>query len=78
MTAKITSQCVGCGQLLASGVYRCRKNCGEGITIAPPHAYGKRLRDIDARGTQSLLFTGLDCEPGQRDLFDTDGETNHV
>jgi len=32
------------------------------------------LRYLARREKQQVLFAGMDCLPGQRDLFDTDGE----
>ena len=39
----------------------------------------KRYEPVEtAARRQGMLFAGLDCLPGQLDLFETDGQAEHV
>lgn len=46
----------------------------ERFTLANDAPRPKPLRFENNSGRQMVLLTGLDCVPGQRDLFQTDGE----
>jgi len=42
------------------------------LTNPPPKR--KKIDVPNTTGTQKMLLSGLDCLPGQKDLFQTDGE----
>jgi hypothetical protein len=48
----------------------------EGYTLANPPPRLPEWRGPQPENTrQAMLFAGLDCLPGQRSLFETDGES---
>ena len=75
MTAKSLRRCARCGSKRRRAPGPCSA-CAESdfqLTNTPPKR--KPWRGKEPENTrQSLLLAGLDCLPGQQDLFSTDGQ----
>jgi hypothetical protein len=45
----------------------------EPFALQRPHPKPRVTQFVSHGGTQKVLFSGMDCLPGQQDLFPTDG-----